>query len=187
MLSRTISGFLVIILLSVNVSAQTGCDTIFWSASRKLVPNDFKDVADTGKTMIAFTMAKFGYKVFPQSDEMIVNTSTYFLPCRSWLNRRNMTNSLNHEQLHFDIAEYYRRLFLQRINETTYSADLFPSATRAIFRDLADQRRQMDDNYDKQTNVGLNAEEQKKWIDKVASLLSGLKKYETTISDIKLK
>ena len=95
--------------------AQSGCDTILWSPVKKLTPADFKAVADTGKTMISFTLTKFAYKVFPQDGAAIVNTSTYFYPCSSWLNKANIRNSIAHEQLHFDIAEYHRRLFIKRI------------------------------------------------------------------------
>jgi hypothetical protein len=152
-----------------------------------LTPADFKDVADTGKTMIAFTLTKFAYKVFPQDGAAIVNTSTYFYPCSSWLNKANIRSSIAHEQLHFDIAEYHRRLFIKRISETKSSENMFAVSTRAIFRDIAEQRRTMNMEYDQQTNNGQNEQEQTKWNIKIADLLAGLERYNGNTTTINLK
>jgi len=137
--------------------------------------------------MIAFTMTRFAYKVIPQEGAAIINTSTLFYPCNSWLNSRNINGSIAHEQLHFDIAEYYKRLFIKNVTETKASEDLFPVTTKAIFRDLADQKRTMNTDYDRQTNYGLNAQEQKKWDQKISSLLHELEKYSGNIFTVKLK
>lgn len=171
----------------INSSAQTGCDTILWSATKKLAPSDFKDVADTSKTVIAFTLTKFGYKAIPQIGSVIINTSTYFYPCSSWLNKANINNSMVHEQLHFDIAEYHKRLFLKRVSETRSSEDMFAVSTKAIFRDVADQRRAMNMEYDKQTNYGQNEQEQSKWNIKIANLLTDLEKYSGNTTTVTLK
>lgn len=144
-------------------------------------------MADTGKTMIAFTMTKFAYKVFPQDGAAVIQTSTIFYPCSSWLNSSNKKGSITHEQLHFDIAEYYKRLFLKRVSETRSAEDMFPVSTRAIFRDITQQKKVMNDDYDKQTNHGLNVQEQEKWNVKLASLLQELEKYSGQTTTINLK
>ncbi|MDB5199800.1 MAG: hypothetical protein JWO92_1763 [Chitinophagaceae bacterium] len=170
----------------INCSAQPGCDTILWSSTKKLAPADFRGMADTGKIMIAFTMIKSGYKVLPQDGSVIINTLTYFFPCSSWLNRVNI-KSIEHEQLHFDIAEYHKRLFLKRVSETISSADMFATTTRAIFRDVAEQRRAMNMEYDQQTTYGQNVQEQDKWNIKIANLLIELEKYTGNTTTINLK
>ncbi len=137
--------------------------------------------------MIAFTMTKFSYKVIPQEGSAIINTATLLYPCSSWLNKANIKSSIEHEQLHFDIAEYYKRLFLKRVTETRSSEDMFASSTRAIFRDLADQKRMLNTDYDKQTNFGLNEQEQKKWNSKIAGMLTELEIYSGNTTTIKLK
>ena len=171
----------------ISSSAQTGCDTILWSSTKRLIPSDFKDVADTGKAAIAFTQTKFSYKAMPQDGSVVINTSTYFYPCGSWLNKINTRSSIVHEQLHFDIAEYHKRLFLKRVSETRSSEDMFAASTKAIFRDVADQRRAMNMEYDRQTNNGQNDEEQNKWNSKIADLLTGLEKYSGNTTTINLK
>jgi len=166
---------------------QTKCDTILWSSDKKLSIGDFKDAADTTNTMVAFTVAKFGYKAIPQSDEVIIISNNYFLPCRSWLNPVNISGTLMHEQLHFDISEYFKRLFLKKLSETSFASDIFPSAIKAVFRDIAAQRKAMDTDYDAQTNTGTNLAEQKKWVTKINILLNDVEKYSGSQIVIKLK
>lgn len=168
-------------------AAQKDCDTVSWSASNKLVSADFRDVADTGKTMIAFTLTKFSYKVIPQDGAAVIRTSTIFYPCGSWLNRTNTKNSIAHEQLHFDITEYYKRLFLKRVSETRSSEDMFALTTKAIFRDIAEQKRMMNAEYDKQCNFGLNAQQQNKWNAKIEALLASLQSYAGNTTTINFK
>ena len=174
-------------ITAARSAAQNNCDNITWSASNKLIPADFKDAADTGKTMIAFTLTKFSYKVIPQEGAAIIHTSTLFYPCGSWLNRANTKNSISHEQLHFDIAEYHKRLFLKRVSETRSTEDMFAITTKAIFRDIADQKRMMNAEYDRQSNFGLNAQEQNKWNSKIEALLTSLQSYAGTTTTINLK
>lgn len=175
------------LVTGTHSAAQTGCDSILWSAAKKLIPADFKDAADTGRTMIAFTSTKFAYKVFPQDGSAIIHSSAYFFPCSSWLNLANIKNSIAHEQLHFDIAEYHRRLFIQRISETKVSENMFASTTRNIFRGVAEQRRTMNIMYDQETRDGENEVDQSKWMVKIADLLTGLEKYSNNTTSIILK
>jgi hypothetical protein len=175
-----------LLLISVTNSSAQSCDTILWS-SNKLAPSDFKGIADTGKSMIAFTLTKFSYKAFPQDGAVIINTSTYFYPCNSWLNKLNIKSSVAHEQLHFDIAEYYKRLFLKRVSDTKSSEDMFAVSTKAIFRDITDQRRTMNMEYDQQTKYGQNDQEQIRWNNKIASLLAELEKYNGNTTTINFK
>lgn len=74
-------------------------------------------------------MTKFAYKIFPHDGSVIIQTATLFYPCNSWLNQANIKGSIAHEQLHFDIAEYFKRLFLKRIAETRSSQDMFAVTT----------------------------------------------------------
>ena len=173
--------------ISCNKSSSQNCDTILWSETKKLIPADFKGIADTGNRTIAFTLTKFGYKVFPQDGAVVIHTSTYFYPCSSWLNKTNIKNSTSHEQLHFDIAEYHRRLFVKRISEATAAENNFATSTRNIFRAAADERRYMNMEYDIHTRYGQNEQEQHKWNTKIAGLLTGLEKYRDNTTTVILK
>lgn len=85
--------------------------------------------------------------------------------------------TLIHEQLHFDICEYFRRLFLQKIKETSFTPEVMPAVVKAIFRMVADQRKQMEKDYDRETGSGQKSDMQVKWKDKVQRLLSSTDVY----------
>lgn len=177
----------ILLLLPVTVFSQRECDSLPWSAVKKLAVSDFKDVADTGRRMIAFTQSKFSYHAAPQDDGVVITTAAYFFPCSSWLNRANVKTSIAHEQLHFDITEYFRRLFLKRVKETKTTEDMFSTTTRAIFRDIADQRRAMHELYDKETGNGQEVQEQVRWSRKVADMLAELTLYSNASLTVNLK
>lgn len=158
-----------------------------WSETKKLAPSDFKGIADTGKTVVAFTLTKFGYKVFPQSGAVVIHTSTYFYPCSSWLSKTNIKNSTSHEQLHFDIAEYHRRLFVKNISEAGFTENTFAASIRNTFRQVADERKYMNMEYDIHTRYGQNQQEQQKWNNKIADLVGSLEKYKGSTTTITLK
>lgn len=132
-------------------------------------------------------MTKFSYKALPQDGAVIINTATLFFPCSSWLNRSNLPGSILHEQIHFDITEYHKRLFLKRVTETNSSADLFATTTKAIFRDISEQRKAMNMEYDQQTGNGQETQEQVKWMRKIADLLASVEKYNANTITINVK
>ena len=88
-----------------------------------------------------------------------------------------MKTKVTHEQLHFDIAEYHRRLFLQKISESNATENMFAATARSIFRDVIEQRKAMNMEYDEQTDIGQNDAEQKKWNEKLSSFILSLDKY----------
>lgn len=118
---------------------------------------------------------------------MIIHTSTYFYPCRSWLNKTNIKSSTSHEQLHFDIAEYHRRLFVKRISDANATKNNFAALTRNIFKEVADERRYMNMEYDMHTKYGQNEPEQHKWSNKIGGLLASLENYRDNTTTINLK
>ena len=64
---------------------------------------------------------------------------------------------------------------------------MFATATKAIFRDIADQRKAMNIDYDRQTNNGQNEQEQNKWNTKLINLLAELERYAANTTIINLK
>ena len=64
---------------------------------------------------------------------------------------------------------------------------MFATSTKAIFRDIAEQRKAMNMEYDQQTNNGQDEQEQNKWNIKIANLLSELEKYNGNTTTINLK
>lgn len=137
--------------------------------------------------MVAFTMSKFIYKVFPQEGEAIINTSAVFYPCKSWINIANVKGDIAHEQLHFAITEYYRRLFLKNLSEVNTSSALLKTNIKNLFTQLAIERRDLDKLYDAATGFGEKKEEQIKWENKIENMLLSLLSFEPQTITITLK
>lgn len=166
---------IVLILYSTTVLSQSECDTIYWSRTKPLTILDFKSY-DTIKEAAAFTLTKLSYNVRQPFDSIIVTTSSYFLPCLSWIINKN-ASTLAHEQLHFDICEYSRRSFLQKIKETGFTSEVMQTVVKGIFRTVSDQRRRMEMEYDRETISGSKADMQIKWKKKIDDLLSSTNIY----------
>ena len=103
--------------------------------------------------------------------------SIYFLPCRSWFKVQNGYEILKHEQLHFDISEYYRRLLIKKLMEVKASPDVLPSVVRALLRNIIDEKKQFELDYDSQTRFGALKEVQSAWQQKVDDLLQTSEQY----------
>lgn len=69
---------------------------------------------------------------------------------------------LAHEQLHFDISEYFARQLLLAFQKATYTSD-FKDEIKNIRHKLSIQRDAMELQYDEQTKHSLNLKMQSKW------------------------
>lgn len=175
----------VLLLTSIPGFAQTNpCDSIVWRADRKLTWEDYKGQPDTNSRAAANTHSGFvrtwSAKGFTLRTIMITN----FNPCLSWSKNKASARLLRHEQLHFDITEYFKRLYYKRIAEATYSPATLPGLMKSIYQNTLTQLQAMQQEYDLQTTHSLNAEQQNTWEQKVASLLLSLKawdKYELIV------
>lgn len=101
-----------------------------------------------------------------------------FNPCLSWSKNKESDRLLRHEQLHFDITEYFRRLYYKRVAEARYSPANINVLMRNIYQNIIYESQVMQEDYDVQTNHSLDADQQAAWQQKVADLLDGLRAYD---------
>lgn len=117
----------------------------------------------------AFTMAKIGYHITPFDDSVMISVSAYMLPCRSWITPKPFL--LLHEQVHFNINEYFRRVFIRKLTESNFSPTVLSTIAKAILKDVSDQKKKMEQDFDRETLSGKNTENENKWQSTVANLL----------------
>ena len=117
---------------STNVSQPqyTSEDTLHWSKDRKLTWDDFKGLPDSNSTGMAGTSSGFFYYSYYNSDTTLeFKVNTIFFKKYSWVKTEYMdSETLNHEQRHFDISEIYaqklRHAFKNyKLNKTTVIED----------------------------------------------------------------
>lgn len=141
---------------------------IEWKKDYKL---SWKDFRKTNKKhhydALSSTGIAFSYVVGQKGVK--VEAKAIFDRSESWVRKGRETESLlEHEQLHFDIAELYTRKLREKIerdNITTASG--LDKVYNRIVIDLRKRQRM----YDQQTDHGINKKEQMRWQEEIANQL----------------
>jgi len=175
----------ILLLTSILGFAQNNpCDSIVWRADRPLTWEDYKGRPDTNTRVASTTNSGFVRTWEAKGYTLRTVMVTTFYPCLSWSKNKASARLLRHEQIHFDITEYFKRLYYKRIAEATYSPATLPGLMKSIYQNILTESQAMQQEYDLQTTHSLNAEQQAAWEQKVAGLLASLKawdKYELIV------
>ncbi len=170
-------GSFLLFFLSFTVFcfSQTEAEEfIKWDANKRLTWNDYKaapnaksDAAASTSTLLSIeyklSSTKFGYTI-----------KSFFSKTKSW-GLHKTAYILSHEQGHFDIAEIFARKLNKEMggyvfNKRTYQKDL-----KKIYEDISEEKTEMQDEYDKETNHSINKGKQAEWLKRIEKLL---KEYE---------
>lgn len=171
-----------------NISL-TSDSLIYWKSNYKLKWSDFKGKVDSLSTNQAVTTTNIDLNAQNLKDSIIVNVPTYFVKYSSWTKKNSGSeNLLNHEQLHFDIAELVARKLRQKLTELTYTdVKLAYKSIQAIYNDYHGRVWNSYDIYDIETKHGIVIEKQKEWEAKIAKELKELKSFSSSKVVIKKK
>ena len=169
----------IIFIISITSFEKVKCiddDQILWKSERKLVWDDFKGIADTSKINVD---AITSYKIevtdsYFENDIPKYQLACYFIKSKSWT-ITNKKNTLDHEQLHFDIAEIYTRKIRKAFDSLNLKKCVDTNKYNEIYYRLGNECDIYQDKYD--NTVYFNDIQQKKWSIKVNTELERLKKY----------
>ncbi len=157
-------------------------DTLFWKSDYKLNKEDFKGLPDTSnpyyKDKTAASAVEIAASGYWEKDLPNFKVDVMFIKSQSWYRDSIFyDNVLGHEQLHFDITELFARKikakFAQLRDSNCSDIDVYTS----MIEGLLDERSAYDEMYDKQTNHGVNYQEQKAWVERVRNELMELQQY----------
>lgn len=169
----------LIIIVSIPALAQNSqCDSIVWKADRKLTWNDFRGEPILSTVVAAKTHYNFSRIWNAKGLTLTTSMVCYFSPCLSWSKNKNSENLLAHEQGHFDIAEYFRRLYYKRIAGANYSPSTLQAIMKNTYQGVLRDSERMQQAYDSETTHGLKREAQQQWLIKIADLLDSLRQYD---------
>jgi hypothetical protein len=142
---------------------------IVWSPTRKLSWEDFRAKPPGGRLTGALSAVGFNYAFGCRDGALHAEIVAEFMPDRSYVADRIITSGLasraglEHEQIHFDIAEVYARRVRKFFRELT---DACPRADEAltalaqkILKDAAERQRR----YDSETHSGEMGVRQDEW------------------------
>ena len=163
-----------LLLLCVTV-IQTN-NLIPWSASRKLTWSDFKGTPDPHSSNAALTSSNINIE-FGYDDKGF----QYAIKCnfdknRSWVRIRN-NDVLVHEQGHFDIAEIYARKLNKLMKAYRFNAKTAGTDVNGLYENAMKQHRQIQIQYDNDTDYSRNKQKQEEWLKKIADDLKDLEAF----------
>lgn len=147
-----------------------------WKADRPLAWADFTGPIDETSTFAASTHSGIDYRwrMNSQAGKMTFSftVTSYMDKSKSWTKPDKQNDALlKHEQLHFDISEYFARELLKAFNSYTYTSN-YRTEINDIFQSLSKARHDMEALYDEESQHSRNKLKQAEWELYVANLLS---------------
>lgn len=165
-------------------------NSLTWDDFAGKIPDQRRNLAYT------FTMVDYYYVLesLPMQDCKFVfkdiGTQSLFVTFSSWAVKSGQSESLlNHEQGHFDIAQIHAQNLNKEMVENLLNKEFDCASValsndkltrmeiignqmaRDIFESIEENWYEMDENYDKETDVGTNNITQLQWDEKINSLL----------------
>lgn len=153
------------IVLSLTSSGQLlKGDIIVWNSKTMLHWNNFKGTPDSSSKYQAMSFISFEYQSRLEKDTLMLIITCCFFTNSSWVKPQSKNKLLlMHEQTHFDIYEYCRRIFVQKLlNADLKKATVF-NQIRITGFGIEMMLDKMNNEYDEQTQFSMNRSKQKKW------------------------
>ncbi len=157
---------------------------IEWNSNHKLVWDDF--LGEPDDSIFAYAMTSYKIEVLPSTvivdenenilDYKKMSAKAYFHKYHSWKIEEN-SDLLNHEQLHFDIAELFARKIREQFIKLKQKKEAKFSAYLKCYKRLWKECRNYQKKYDAETSHGTKIEVNKKWIVDVEKQLNLLQNY----------
>jgi len=162
---------LFIFIIPIAAFAQNKNEELLdWSASRKLTWNDYKASPDPESDAAASTTSYLAIEYNITSSSFGYKIQSRFSKTRSW-GLHKTAYILSHEQGHFDLAEIFARKLNKQMSEYRFNKRTYQQDLNKIYQDILDEKENMQNDYDKETNHSINKEKQAEWLKKIAALL----------------
>lgn len=175
--------FLLIILcifVSSGYSSYSNeIQEIEWSKYRKLSWSDFTKVEkDFSPLFEALTSTSLVFSYDQRGDEFHFNIYSVFIPSKSWVRKdKQISELLEHEQLHFDITEIWTRELVKMFRDNEIAGGNYDDVLQDFYQTAAIGVNMMHDEYDEQTHHSTDGEQQEKWNKFVKDELKRLEAY----------
>lgn len=145
---------------------------IIWEEGRKLTVDDFQ-----GKPVLkspANAMTSYNILTIYSLDSPFQwRVISYFVKNRSWVKIEQLcSNTIEHEQGHFDIGELYARKLSREIGNIKCIIDSMPWKIYYARKRISKEVEIMQNKYDKETNYSRNIQKQTMWTNKLRDMLN---------------
>ncbi|MFD1141610.1 DUF922 domain-containing protein [Larkinella insperata] len=153
---------------------QASGDTVFYSPMRPLIWDDFQAEPRLGSRNAATIFPTFSYEGRSRwvngYIQVELTFKTFMVKSMSWVRPGSKTDyGLLHEQKHFDIVKLIVERFKQRIvSDDAMDLDDYNSRVQFLYLDAYRDMNRWQEQYDSETQHGLNHAEQDRWNRKIA-------------------
>jgi hypothetical protein len=154
-------------------------DSICWCDNYKLRWSDFKSEPPKGAEWSATTFALLNIDGYKKGGIPNYQVTNYFLKLKSWSNDTVSTTLLDHERLHFDIAEVFARKIRLAVESLRKKGEMKMEIYDSTIQQILNARRILSATYDEETSHGLRTSKQQEWSTKIQKELNVLSKYAT--------
>lgn len=142
-------------------------------------PKNYKSLSDKSA---AYTFCGISYEVTKSGNpkgKAEVKVKAFFVEDKSWKKMPNPGNYLlQHEQLHFDIAEIFARKIRKMVTEKIKTTEDFDRYFKTEYNQLFQEYSDFQTTYDRETQNSINHEKQEFYHQKVAQMLRDLEDYQ---------
>jgi len=166
-----LAGFLLIGLSSMDLPPHS----IEWKAGEKLTWKDFQGKPNRATHFHALTDSGIGYSSKFENNVYSCEVRCYFDKKGSWYKKDKASDHLlQHEQLHFDLAELYTRKIRKAFATTTVSLRSNSNKLGKIYTKITKEHKKRQMKYDSETDHSKNKEAQARWVKTVAKEIAAL-------------
>jgi len=153
-------------LTAQTESSQEDINRIYWSDWYRLEWTDFEAEPQDQATVAALSSIGLPYKYVTDGEgELNFSINVCFIKNESWSKEDQRNNLLlQHEQIHFDIAELHRRKIVKEVLEANFTKNNYKEKLAEIIdRIWRKEYKEMQGRYDKETNYSKVIKQQINW------------------------
>ncbi len=151
-------------------------DIVYYDPARPLVWEDFQAKPSPLSKNNATIFTSFSMHGISLMDSgSVVQTleiSVYMLPNQSWVKDQS-EYGLNHEQRHFDVVRIVADRLNHKLKNLDLDLDFYQAKINEAYLDAYREMNRLQEFYDKQTQNGINTNEQEKWNQWIDEALAG--------------
>lgn len=160
---------LFFLFISLQLKAQNSDSThnkVYWNQDSTLIWEDFQGIPDTSSQLSAYSTFSLPFGFTSDGEGEIWVTLKVFLAKKdSWVIKAEENDLLlKHEQVHFDIAELYRRKIIKALKNTSLTKiNYMQKINDIINRYWTNEYKSRQNEYDKDSDYSRNIKGQIKW------------------------
>jgi hypothetical protein len=166
--------FFTLLSPKLITAQENEADYIRWNANKPLTWKDYEGRPDPTSDAAASTSTQLSIEFKMSNSGFGYKIKSFFSKSKSWGLHKSLY-ILSHEQGHFDIAEIYARKLHKQMSEYRFNKKTYQKDLQKIYEKVTEEKVEIQNEYDKETNHSINKEKQSEWLKKIERLL---KEYE---------